>query len=173
MYLSLPINFPASFGYFSASVPWIATEALLWTSFTSNWIVVFSLITDSSIGEASFSTLFSSSIGFNSSTESVLSSVFSIGWSASTGTVLVSTFSVDCASWTLFSTFSTGCVSSTKAVLLSVVSTVCTSTGAVFYYTFSTTWTSSTRVVFSTKLVSVVLVFWLFTAVSSLVDAAL
>ena len=55
----------------------------------------------------------------------------------------------------LVSTFSVGCASWT---LLS---------------TFSTTWTSSTGVVFSTELVSVVLVFWLFTAVSSLIDAAL
>ena len=73
----------------------------------------------------------------------------------------------------MFSTFSAGCVSSTETVLLSTLSTGCTSTEAAFFSTSSTAWASSTGVVFSTKLVSVVLVFWLFTAVSSLVDAAL
>ena len=73
----------------------------------------------------------------------------------------------------LVSTFSVGCVSSTEAVLLSTLSTGCTSTEAAFFSTSSTAWASSTGVVFSTKLVSVVLVFWLFTAVSPLIVSAL
>lgn len=101
IYLSSPIKAPASFGYLSVSVAGIVTEALLWTSLTSVWTVVwlFSSTTVSSIGETTFSTFVSVSTGVVSVT-GVDSSTVVVALFSTTGVAMLS---VD---WRLlFSTF--------------------------------------------------------------------
>ena len=102
----MPIKAPASLGYLSVSVAGIVTEALLWTSLTSVWPVVwlFSSTTVSSIGETAFSIFVSASTGAVSATLSVISvlgtssvatiSVLSLELFVSTLTALYSSLAV-------------------------------------------------------------------------------